>query len=406
MGYDMGMRPRHCLILMLLLVDVWGCDRESTPVGGAGGAEKKPAGVRVAVEVITPLPPGRLTHVAPDGMGQLFWVQETPDEGSTAAAAQVVFAMSDGGLPVATKVDAAAIAAALGRPGAAGAGGAGGGGEKSSGSGGLRGLRGQIQAMTMGADRRVYFYYVGETRREILAALGSFAPGTPGVKIHAEAARLKELSGMGDSLALARGSVVRSGNMIWLWLRHQDGHALLSLDVKRPGAALRKSFERVSHDGAELRLTSDQEDLSGGGGEGELLYLERGSATIWKIDPVGHATSAAKVADLPAGMTAPVLDDKGRLAAIAPMGPAFNEKDAAAAVSSGLTQPTTAPVPQYPALVLLEGDKRIVIGREAFDAPTSVNLADLRPSRLFVDRGSLVVYDGATGQLLRLRASQ
>ena len=59
--------------------------------------------------------------------------------------------------------------------------------------------------------------------------------------------------------------------------------------------------------------------------------------------------------------------------------------------------------PQFPAMILFEGEKRTVLDRERITAPASLNLRNLAIAELVRDRSSWLGYDPPTGELLRIR---
>ncbi|MDB5322107.1 MAG: hypothetical protein JWN40_3738, partial [Phycisphaerales bacterium] len=179
----------------LVLIAILGCDRESP---APAPTPKRTPTLGVEIQRVTPLPPDRRTHIAPSGNGQAFWVQEAE------SGRETVFAISEGGLPVATKFANSTVLETLGNPEA----------------------RGSIQSLAVGADGKLYFYFSGGKKRQLIAAFGCYSPETGKTQILADTAALARDSRLGDSLALARGSIVRVGEVLWLWLRHDDAYAL------------------------------------------------------------------------------------------------------------------------------------------------------------------------------------
>jgi hypothetical protein len=214
--------------LLAAIIFCWaliGCDRPAASTAAGG---KRPTTMAVEITRVTPLPPNHRTHIAPTGNGQIFWVQEAETTGR-----ETVFAISEGGLPSATRFSNASILEALGQGDSAG----------------------NIQSMAAGADGKIYFYFLREKKKVLLAALGTFSPDSGKTQVIADSEALQRESQMGNALALARGSVMRVGNVMWLWLRHADAFALLSLE---PGVGLRRRVDRVRVGGAKVTLTSSQ----------------------------------------------------------------------------------------------------------------------------------------------------
>jgi hypothetical protein len=159
----------------LLIIAILGCRRETpAPI------PKRPPVLGVEITRVTPLPPDRPTHVTATGSGQVFWVQEA--EGGQR---ETVFSMSEGGLPAATKLSNSTILEAMGHGDA----------------------RGSIQSLSVGADGKLYFYFTGGTKKQLLAAFGSFSPENGKTQILSDKTALARDSRLGASLALARGSM-------------------------------------------------------------------------------------------------------------------------------------------------------------------------------------------------------
>ena len=351
---------------LMMLLTILGCDREPP---APAPTVKRAASLGVDIQRVTPLSPDRRTHIAPNGKGQAFWVQEAEGGGR-----ETVFAISEGGLPVATKFANTTAPEAMAKAD----------------------VRGNIQSLAVGPDGKLYFFFSGGSKRQLVAAFGYFAPETGKVQILADTTALATESRLGDSLALARGSIVRAGDVLWLWLRHDDGYALLSLDISRIGSGLRQTFETVRSNGEELRLTSAGEDLASGPGN-SLVFMQRATARLWRINSLGEASLLTELGEVPATMSTPALDERGRLIFFVP--------EAAIVTEQSLLPAATQPATEYPAMMILEADnpQRTLLGRNAFNVPDKINLRALALPRLFRDRGGWLAYDPPTGELLRLR---
>lgn len=358
-----------CVIFVALVA---GCDRESSAPTPAPPRAKE---LFVEIRGVTPLLPDRRTHVAATGTGQIFWVQEAPEAGGR----ETVFALADQGLASATKLSNASVLEALKEPGAQGA----------------------IQSLAATPDAQVLYYFAGQTKRKLLVALGIFSPASGQTRVLADAAALRDASGMGNTLALARGSILRSasaatvGGRTWLWLRHDHGFAVLSIEAD---GTVRRAFDRVRAPAGEtLELVAPGEDLAADG-EG-LVYLERGRGRLWRIGAGGDASVQADVSELPRGMTGPSPDGGGRVAMFAPEGPPLVEPP-----ENPLFAPK--PVADFPALVRYAGERRSILARGAFDAPSRLDVRALAFGQLVRDRSSWLGYDTQTGELLRLRVGE
>ena len=384
------MRFARLFILWLTCAALTGCDRDSGNAGTSPQPSPPPQrSLGVQITSITPLPPGRRTHVAPDGQGRLFWVQE----GERGGGNEVVFVMSDGMLPQATKLTTASILEALGQAGAGGAINA-------------KAAWGSFHSLTVGPDGRLYFYFSGGRGKVALAALGALDPKTTELQILADATKLERVAGIGG-LPVARGTLLRSGDVLWLWLRHTDGYALLTLDTAKSAAGeLRKPFERVIPALSQPpNLTVIREDLTAAASGSALLFWERYDSgevsddapkrggRIWKIERTGAASVLKVLAELPSQTLPPAIDDAGQLVFLAP----------SAANPAPALSPTATPATQYPVLVVVGDDKTQVLDKDRFEAPARVKLNDFLPQRLWRDRSAFVTYDTITGELLRLK---
>jgi len=337
-----------------------GCDRdEVAPV-----AVKKVPVWGVDVQSVTPLPANRVTHVTPGKSGAVFWVQESE------AGHETVFVMSEGSVPVSTTLTSGAIAQAFG----------------------VNSVTGNVQSLVAASDGKIYFYFTGGKGKRLLCGLGCYTPENGRTRIVADTAELMSQSEMGDSISLARGTLLLAGDQLWVWLRHDDGYAVLSAGVRGGDVKLRRAFVTVRGNGEEIRMTSAGADLAIGA-ENSLIYMDRRTRKIWKIGELGEAAEAGDVSDLPAGLTAPSVDEKGRMVFFAPEEIPLNEFEIMAA-----TRPS-----KFPGLVILDGSVQTVLGRAVFTAPAKFNVRAMAVGQLVRDRTGWLAYERQTGELLRLR---
>lgn len=354
------------LPLILLLI---ACSCDSAPESPA--PEKPQPSPAVIIDSLTPIPPNRPTCLAADPAGTLFWVQESDDQ------KQIVFSMAPGALPSTTRLSTTTILEALQQPQATGS----------------------IQSLIIGADARLYFFFTGGVGRTTLAVVGRYSPANARVEILTDSAVLARVSRFGDSLALARGSLVQTASQTWLWLRHDIDSTLLTIDPAAPPTSrLKRPFEKVLAAGQSLDMRSPLPDLVPGPAN-SLLYLDRTRHTLWRIDQSGQASSAASLAQLPATVSTPALDEQNRIILFAPDQPPAGLGDAPLIPS---TQPTLA----FPALVLVQQEQMTFIQRPRFTAPARINLSTLSPPWIVRDRSGFILYNAPTGELLRLRITQ
>jgi hypothetical protein len=367
-----------------LLLAAAGCDRDtSAPSGTSQATETDPnaAGpVLVELAPITPLLPRLRTHVAVDGRGNLYWVQESEP---TPAGGDLVFVMGDSGVP--QTIPALSVPNVLATLGAAGG-------------------NGSIRSIATGPDNNLYALFVGGQGRLPLWAIVQFAPITNRLKVVADTRRLMSESRMGASIDLARGTLVSYDRDLWLWLRHSDDAAILQVipgDVEGQVDLRRVVLKPPKGVGLPI---SEQDDLSAGPAHA-LYYVDRVKATLWKID----STTSDYVAVQPLegfsrALTAPAVDRTARICFLVGEGDPLYAKD------TGLTGPPPAWTQvAYPAFVQMPeaGVKGAVItnGRDDFRAPPALPLQDLQPRHLLLDRttGTLITFDAASGELLRVK---
>src|SRR5688500_12524527 len=132
------------LSLPPLLTSVSGCDRDKP----AAGPTSRPVDVSLDLDMqpLTPLLPNRPTHATGDAFGNVYWVQET-DRGD-----DTMFVIGEGGIPRATQLSVANVAALLG------------------GDGGRGNIHGIAAPTAVGGD--VYFYFQGVHDRRTIACVG------------------------------------------------------------------------------------------------------------------------------------------------------------------------------------------------------------------------------------------
>ena len=468
---------------VLAVVLAAGCDGADDGGGRATGGdtvaavESAPLPTSARVERVASLEAGRATHVAAGGDGRVWWVQET-DDGRDGAFVVSVASAGGGqaagagvaGLPEAVGLTSRSAAAAFDDAGRNS-------GEVPGGGGDGIGTIQSIAALTGGVGHTLavgrgtsvplpagnhagggaanrsggvagtgrgdalLFYFAGGRGPRTLAGVGRFDPATGRIDVLAGADAVGRASGLGATLALARGTLVPplpgasgatgTSGAWWLWVRHLDGSAFLRFTPPTGGAAggtvaLDRPFERVvtaavpgGAPGVELR-PGESWGVSAGPG-GDLLLTDPLGRAVWRVDSTGTARPWASLAGLPAELTAvriaPGPDSAGGgravvFAADAPVPP----------TDDPLTRPRELIGLPLPAIVVAErppprptptdprprpGPWR-PIARDAIEAPAgypvyALRLADLVPDPAgSADRPSFYAYDAAGGDLLRV----
>jgi hypothetical protein len=364
-------------VLPLLLVVAVACDRETAP----GVATTAPTGPSLQLELkpLTPLLPNRPTHVTLDSLGNIYWAQET-DRGD-----DILFVMGEGDIPRATQLSVANIAAAMGYAGATG----------------------NLQSVAAAAGGEIFFYFSGAKGRRSLACFGQYSPKNERVRILVDGDALAGATGMGRSLALARGTVVADrGRRVWLWVRHTDAWAVFAIDMPsmppEGPLALVRAFETVRFAGNAVELNRDEYELSPGPSQ-TLYWLDPMDAEVRQIDAQGTAKTVRSLVGLPSALSAPVNDRAGKLVTFA----------AAPTQANPLLEPKTeeqAPMKggldvTYPAMLIFDGKDVTAIGRDDILAYAGFPTHGMRLAQLVLHptEDAWFTYDAGSGELLRLR---
>jgi hypothetical protein len=367
--------------------------------GGASGGDEGPRGLALEIEPITPLLPRLATHVAVDSHGNLFWVQESEPQ---PAGGDAVFLMGEGGVP--QTIAALCVPSLLD--------------VVASGIGGRRsGATGAIKSIAVGADDDLYVLFAGGRGRAPIWAVVRYSPKSNQVMLVADTKRLMTESRMDASIELARGSLLGYKRELWLWLRHQDGAAVLRIGsgTDRSGAAdvRRVTLRPPWKVGAP---TSDQEDMAAGP-DATLYYVDRPRAVLWRIAAGGEGdyTAVQSLDGLSRALTAPALDDSGRVCLLlgqdSPL--VARQYSSAAAAPGDASSPGQGPKwaeLAYPAFVQLRPASAasraiMTVSRDDLHAPPALPVQDLQPRQLLLDRasGTLITFDAASGEILRVK---
>lgn len=358
------------------------CERSSSPPVPVTPREPE---LEVHLKPLMPLMPNRPTHIAADSGGKIYWLQDLDRADDT------MFAIDQEGLPQATPLSSAGIAAAMGASGG----------------------RGSIHGIAAGSDGTIYFYFQGTHEKRFLACFGRFDPSTSAIRVLAATDHIAEATAMGRSLPLASGAVIGDGKGIWLFLRHTDMWAVFHVDpsaVPPEGSlTLKRAFESVSLDNRPIAMTRDDVEISPAG-EDSLFLLDRGNAQLLRVALDGTARLDRSLEGLPSELSTPALDDQSRVLIFAPARagsaatPALPARD-----RFGLTEPVTAttrPIDAtFPSLLIFHGEKPVrSIGRDRINAYPGFPIYGLRLTQLVAHPAakSWLTYDSNTGELFLL----
>lgn len=360
-----------------------GCDR--TPKAPAAPATRADNSVPVAknivrmgamqcqMKVVAPLLPKRATHLAVDPASNVYFVQESNDGDDT------LFVIGSGDVSNTTPLSARGILTVLGEKGS-----------------------GNIQSIAAAADGNVYFLFAGGTLTKTVACFGRFETRTGLIRILAREQQLAAISGMGLSLALARGTLVASGNTLWFWLHHSDASAMFAL---RPGdfppdgeMLLPRPLLVQSRDGT-LNMNRPELTLSSGNNEWTLL-LDTWTAALWKIDLTGSASVLQSLVGLPRLMSAPGANLQSDVMLFA-----APSEPIEARVDQRIT-PLDVET-HYPSLLILHEGKIFAIPRDDIQPAAGLPLETMQLEELIYEprRDTWIGYDAASGQIVRARLS-
>jgi hypothetical protein len=367
------------LLAALLCLPLLGCDDGGTI---SGGMPLESAGKRLLqLRTVAQLLPNRRTHVAVNRVGHLFWVQETED------GHDVLFMQGETGIPRATRLGTSNILDALRDAG------------DSAGDGPISGNIRDIVA----AEGGLYFYFFGYRGKTPKACLGQYLPQSGRIRVLADTARLFELTQMGQSLDLARASLVASGDRVYLWLRHSDASVFIAFDPRFIPALTPPKFEsplaRIHSEGRPLPLTKNEYELSPGPG-GTLFLLDIASAVLWQVDRSGAATVRFLLIGLPKQLAPPTAVGENSLVMFAA------ESELIGTELQILERPDL-PKFQYPALLQIRGNQISAIERTEFRAHAGFPVYAVRLGRLIPETPQTwISYDAASGALMRVRVEE
>lgn len=360
---------RSVLLATAIVLSLLGCDRSPSP-----NISIAPPPRRIAeFKPLTQLLPNRNTHIACDALGNIFYTSET-ERGQDG-----VIVVSEGGIPRATQLTSANILAAMG--------------ETVGGSG-------TIQDLATSPDGGIYFYFSGAKGSAIRAAVGVYYHRNGSIAIAFTHQPLARRSGMGDSIAVARGTLIPGEKRMNLLLRHSDAWAIFAFDMQTPGPGvdlkLSQPIREISIDGDPIRLSRDQYQLGPAIGP-NLLLMDHATGSIWQVDPKGQTTIQTYLIGLPKDVSKPLVIKKDHLLLfIADSDPL--QADVAMTIRRELPQVT------YPALMEIAGNTFTAVGREDFRVPNGFPVYAMRiPQLIPAPDGSYIGYDMASGQLMRIR---
>jgi hypothetical protein len=382
---------RFAMICVMLswIASVGGCDRPSSSGTGSSATGQ----VTIELSPVTPLLPRLRTHFTVDSRGNLYWIQESDP---APAGGDLVFVMGDSGVPqTLPALTTRQLLAAIKTDDTAGA-------------------TGAVRSLAIGPNDELFVLFAGGTSRKPICTLFGYIFTTNKLRVIADTTQIMELSGMGASIDLARGSLVGFNRDLWLWLRHSDAAALLQIEARESTGRfeLKRFALKPTTKIKPGLLTSDKEDLAAGPAQ-TLYYVDRPRAMLWKIDVNGEFTAAQSLEGFSEAVTAPAVDSLGYIALIAGNADPLVARDFTASGSyaaQGVSSPGWVQLP-YPAFLQIQAaagktTTTLTVKRDQFIAPAAIPVQDMQPRQLLLDRstGTLITFDAASGELLRMKA--
>ncbi len=366
------------LSLVMLIATGAACDRKkSTPIFIPPPKEEGPS-YEIELQPVTPLAAARQTHVAVDTLGNLCWLQES-DRGD-----DTMFIMGDDKVPHAADLSTGRICDSLG----------------------VSGGTGNIQSLAPARGGDLYFYFLGSKGRQTLACLGIYSNKTGRIRVLADAKTLMAETGLGPSIALARGNVISHGNSYWLWVRHTDAsalHRLRAVDIPASGfIAVEPGRLNVRIQGHPVDLTSPDYAIAPAG-EDSLFWLDRTESMLYRVDANGYVSLHKSLVGLPIALSLPARDVQGRVLIFAGDSPKSDVKNL-----SQINLPRVRVTVPFPALLMFDQNALRAIGREKFHLYPGVSLQAMRIGELIADPRdrSWLAYDNNSGELIRMRISE
>ncbi len=390
----MGGNTLSIATVLLGITLLAGCDRAPSPPPPSDSNSPESVDLypqSLELHAIARLVPDRLTHLAADALGNLYWVQET-DGGH-----DVMFVLGSDGVAHATLLSSDAILAAAGKKR---------GGENNTG--------GNIQSIAIGNDAAVLFYFNGGAGRDTLTCVGRYDPRQQSISIVLDAPLLADRTAMGESLALARGKLLmpayskpNSAPHLWLWIRHSDDSRLFLVDL-RPASGGQPDiihlFDSVHGQEMTSKFTNPKVDLSAGL-EQHLVITDVTNAVLWNAEESGNAEVLTSLIGLTTNLSEPQMRPDGSVLIFAATGDANIGTHADANDLMIDSQNLALNRLTFPVMAVAY-DKHITAIVDApnmhFPAgvdPSKVHIPQLLPTR---DRHTWLGYDSGSGQLFKM----
>jgi hypothetical protein len=350
------------------------------------------------IRPLSQLIPDRPTHLAADDLGNVYWVQETPE------GEDILFVAGQDESPHPTGLTAGAIVAVFGpppaptsRPGASTAAPA--------------TASGNIESIAVDSDNRVLFFFSGGIGRSTRICLGRFNPLDQSIQILAGTQALAEAGRMGASIQVAQGQIIKPFAQpsdrpmrYWLWLHHSDTAVFLQFDPRaaEPGQPieLTRAFEQLSGKELPPSLASDSLQFSAGS-DAPLWMVDWHAARLWRLDETGAATPWTTLMGLPRELSDLMPQPGGIAIAFAPVGdPAVGTEGDGQLVTDAHILPVQCPI-----LLAIQQDRIIPVVTSDNIQGSRFDVAKLKLRSLVPTSTPRrwIAYDATSGILMRIR---
>jgi hypothetical protein len=378
-----------------------GCDRKpQLAVVPQQPQADVPATVPQTMDIrpLSQLTPDQPTHVAADTLGNVYWVQETPN------GEDILFVAGQDESPHPTGLTTGSIVAAFGPPPA-----------PTSKPGAFAAARptasGNIESIAIDSDNGVLFFFSGGIGRSTRICLGRFSPLDQSIQILAGTQALAAAGRMGASVQVARGQIIKpfapptDGPVhYWLWLHHSDAAAFLQFDPRATGRGrsieFTQAFDQLSGNDPPPSLASDSLEFSAGSDK-PLWMIDWHAARLWRVDETGAATPWITLMGLPRELSELIPRPGGIALAFAPVGdPAVGTEGDGQSVRDA----HILPVP-FPILLAIQQNQIIPVVTSDNIQCRQFVVAKLK-LRSFVPMSTpnrWIAYDAASGILVQIR---
>ena len=261
---------------------------------------------------------------------------------------------------------------------------------------------GEIQSLVALPSGQLLFFFNGQSLGQPRCCVGLYDPLRETTRILYDTPALSVASGMGQTIGLARGTLITGGDRVTLYLRHFDASIFLRFDTvgleagERPRLA--RAFTRILLGGEPIATGDDRALFGPLDGDAFCLTIPK-AGEVYRVNARGEATQIAHFTGWPPLACAPLFIPAAERAPTAPRPPAIPPPATPPRATSA------GPAALSPRAV--GADRTIVPGvATLYFFPESPELVDLRQldlSDVIDHQFPLLLIDDSTGRRLRER---